>query len=127
MGPGILQRILQSYPSVYAWALAAKWHNYRNEREGLTLAVVLDHCVALNLSPSLRFMDILLRRLGALHVADAQGAWDTAVQLEAVPEVNTPLFEATVLQQAKKLANVRNKLAKPATAATATKAASKGV
>ncbi|HEY9760087.1 MAG TPA: hypothetical protein V6C97_33330, partial [Oculatellaceae cyanobacterium] len=107
LGPDIVKQIRASYPSMFAWANALMWKSFRNKREGLTLAFVGDLALKHGISPSTDFMEVLLRRLAALQLADQTNSWTTATELEAVPMSDTPIVPRKTLVAARKAAQTK--------------------
>lgn len=59
------------------------------------------------ISPSTDFMEVLLRRLAALQLADQTNSWTTATELEAVPMSDTPIVPRKTLVAARKAAQTK--------------------
>lgn len=112
LGPGIVKEIKAHYHSLFAWANSLTWKSFRNKREGLTLAFALDLALREGVSPTMSFMEVLLRRMAALQLADQTNSWVTATELESVPMSDTPIIPQKILQAARKSAQTKMKIRK---------------
>lgn len=108
LGPAIVKNLKKCFPTLMAWATNVVWRYYRNKREALTLAYALDRALAHHVPANTDYMEILLRRLSAVHMADQHANdWSVAEEFEVVPTTDMPLLPPGVVLQARR--NARNK------------------
>lgn len=70
----ILDRCSQ-YGSVLSWVKVTEWRNTRNKHECEAIAQALDAMLAEGIRSTSLSMEILLRRLSGVHLADTTGEW----------------------------------------------------
>jgi hypothetical protein len=83
------------YGSVLSWVKMTEWKAARNKHECETLALVVDLLLAEGVKSSSTALEVLLRRLSGVHLADTTGEWKAceAVQWNATSNSLLPRDE----------------------------------
>lgn len=116
LAPKVLERAL-THGSVSAWAQARSWKQARNQREVGVLAQALDALLDEGVKQESLGVEILCRRVTAVHLADKTNNWTlaSAVQLPTVADSLLPLADLNqVIRNASAMARVEAKLRPPA-------------
>lgn len=103
MAAKITERAL-TMGSFTAWAQAQKFKSPRNKNEVLVLAQALDAFLKDNVSIDLMGMEILCRRVAAVHLADQSSNWKLADAIQ-LPTVASSLLPQSDLNQAVRTAS----------------------
>lgn len=115
----IFKQFMQ-FGSAVQWVRLNEWKNPRNKHECESLAHAIDAFHAQGISASSRGMEILLRRLAGVQLADDNGSWELCSAVEAVSRNNKLLSRAhlaNALREAERLrklsANTKNSSFRP--------------
>ena len=85
--------------SFRAWCRNVEWKSARNKHEALSTSMALDSFLADGVSPQLDGMEMLMRRLAALQLADATKQYGVTETMSFVPFGGTSLLPADDMER----------------------------
>lgn len=104
LGTSVVDHVLaqaETYGSLQAWVRSITWNSVRNKKECEPLAYGIDLLIAEGLSRKSVGLEVLLRRLTGVQVADQTGSWAVADSLAWAPHGGS-LLPRNVLRAAYK-------------------------
>jgi hypothetical protein len=116
----ILERV-EPYGSVKAWVKMYEWKNARNRRECEAIAQAVDALRAEGVTTSSLGIEILLRRLSGVQLADLTGKWE-ACESVAWSSFGSSLLPRAELRRVLKDADQMTRLTAPTASTTGKKA-----
>ena len=108
VAPLVLQ-LAQQYGSLSHWVHFVQWKKLRNKNECAALAEAADVLLAEGVKPDSMGLELLLRRLNGVHLADTYGDWSVCSALQWSGP-NGTLLDRSSLVGALKYANQLKKL-----------------
>ncbi|CAN8063814.1 unnamed protein product [Agarophyton chilense] len=111
LGENMLRKALTNYPTVSAWVEAQRLTNLRSKREAASLAKIVDCIIgSFGIMRARRELavEVALRRLAAVIMAENSGNWDAARELE---EDDNELVPEKYRRRLHKSAKLRRELA----------------
>jgi hypothetical protein len=124
VAPSLLWVIFGSYTSSVHFVQASSFKKRRNEREARTIAVALDLAICQNGIMQVAqdpIWEVMLRRMMAVRMADAQDTWKVAEKLEVLPPTSGSDLPAKLDKELMTLVDLETKMEKTASGKGTTK------
>jgi hypothetical protein len=114
LGVSILEHA-RLYGSMQGWAKMTEWKTQRNKHECMAIAQAVDALLKEGVPKTATGVEILLRRLAGVHLADSTGSWQVADSVAWNPQGNS-LLPRDEVRRAFKDADQMNRLVSRTTA-----------